>query len=268
MNKRFLVVLAAMAMWLCCHPAAAHDYWIMPSEFQLQAPGWISFDFTAGHRPFFPDENPLQEGFQLQVFQPNGVTVELPALLSGNRRTAGEIKLDQIGTYLLTAYSAQPAYWTQTEDGKSHNLPKNEVQGPIKKSGMYVKSIKTFVDVRDMTNEVLGPCGYAIELVPVQHPGNINVGQSLQVKALYKGQPLANTEVFAFSDRSEAKGGHDRTAAGKTDDQGIATVNFGGPGVWVIYCKHEVPTPGDAKAEFSNYRGYIMLEVKAEQAKK
>lgn len=261
MKKKALSVWMVFALSIACGTATAHDYWIRPNAFHLDGPAWVSFDFTAGHAPFIADENPLHEDYKLEVFRPDGAPADPPVVFSGMRRAAGEMRLAEVGTYLLSAVSTKAGYWSQMEDGEWRNLPKDQVQGQVKKSGKYVKSVKTFVSVRDTSDTVLSPRGYEIELVPVQHPGKVKAGQPFEVRVVHRGEPLAGTEVFALNEGFTPKEHYETPVKTKTDDKGVASVTFEQPGVWVVYCKHEVQTPDDPKADFANYRGYMMLDV-------
>jgi len=271
MKHRNLIFAVALLFACFSTPAMAHDYWIMPSDFHYDTPQWISFDFTAGHDLFHPDENPLEEDFKLEIFNPDGTKGGPPIIFSGMRRTVGDVKLEAAGTYLLSAFSLQPVCYTRLKDGTWVNKCKNEIrdQSTIQEngSGMYAKSIKTFVTINTHTVGNLNSKKYDIELVPLTNPGLAKTGEKLWIQVLKKGKPVPEgTDVF-YTTRSSHT--HDGTApppkATKTwSSLGLATLDFDEPGFWIVYCRLVEPAPNLKKADFINQRGYMLLEVAAQ----
>jgi uncharacterized GH25 family protein len=271
MKHRKLIIALALLFSAVALPVMAHDYWIMPNDFFFETPQWISFDFTAGHDLFHPDENPLEENFKLEVFNPDGTKGGPPIIFGGMRRAVGDVKLEEAGTYLLSAFSLQPVCYSQLTDGTYVNLCKNQIkdQSTIKPngSGMYVKSIKTYVTIGTHTDGNLDKKKYDIELVPLTNPGLAKVGQQLWIQVLKNGKAVpAGTDVFYTTRSSHAHGGSTPPPpkATTTWGQGYATLDFDEAGFWVVYCKLVEAAPNPKKADFINQRGYLLLEVAAQ----
>ena len=62
----------------------------------------------------------------------------------------------------------------------------------------YSKHVKTIFQVGDKrTDDWKKALGYPIEFVPLDNPYGLNTGDSIRVKLLFKGEPLANQLVYA-----------------------------------------------------------------------
>ena len=253
-----------LGLCLPCAPGLAHDYWIKPDRFLLEEADWVSFDFTAAHEYFGMEENPIHQGFGLEIIAPDGQTNEPPHLFSGHRRAVGEVELRQNGTYLISGVSQIPLFYTQLK-GRGMYVSKDKAPDDAIKTGCYLKSVKTFVTVSEPTSETLKSRGYIIELVPQQHPAIIRPGQDAGFQVLFEGKPLAGVELKVIQEGFISTAHGDAPVQAETDSKGIGRLTFPEPGIWIVYCLYEVQTPDDARADFYNYRAYLMLEVQEEE---
>jgi uncharacterized GH25 family protein len=72
----------------------------------------------------------------------------------------------------------------------------DELDGPaVEKYSKHVKAIFQVGDKR--SNDWEKTLGYPIEFVPLENPYDLNTGDSIRVKLLFKGKPLANQLVYA-----------------------------------------------------------------------
>ncbi len=88
------------------------------------------------------------------------------------------------------------------------------------------------------------PLGLPLEIVPLIQPYGLLPGDAFRFELLLKGQPLADTKVYAekYYDPPLDKPYFPesltiRTA--RTDRNGIAIVNLHSPGWWVLFAEHE-----------------------------
>ena len=83
----------------------------------------------------------------------------------------------------------------------------------------YSKHVKTIFQVGDkMTNDWQTVLGYPIEFVPMSNPYAAHAGDDLQVKLLWKGQPLSDQLVYVGSDGEDHGHSHDSGEAHSHDD--------------------------------------------------
>lgn len=94
---------------------------------------------------------------------------------------------------------------------------------------MYGKNIVNVGHDSADTAVITRPVDHLLEIVPLDNPANVRVGELFKVKVLYKGEPLANVPVtatfegFDLTDREkshkvEAQAFYDVTAADGTVD--------------------------------------------------
>lgn len=90
-----------------------------------------------------------------------------------------------------------------------------------------------------------------LEIVLLDNPANLNMGDELVVKILYKGEPVA-AKILAARDGVSAKE-HAYVIRSKSDAQGLATLSITEPGWWMLRSKLDLlnETPGFDKDEVS-----------------
>ncbi|GMN11236.1 DUF4198 domain-containing protein [Croceitalea sp. MTPC9] len=116
----------------------------------------------------------------------------------------------------------------------------------------YSKHVKSIFQVGDTkTHDWQTALGYPIEFIPLNNPYALHTGDSLEVKLLFKGKPLANQLVYADYKGSKNAHSHDggtshshevdgnkqlhtHTSGQKlrTDAEGIAKANLSSDGIW------------------------------------
>ncbi|MDO4696018.1 MAG: DUF4198 domain-containing protein [Neisseria sp.] len=133
------------------------------------------------------------------------------------------------GSYLVTA-EYQPTFWSR----KGANWKRTDLQGMegaeyCEQTRMYGKNIVNVGHDSAETAVITRPVGQLLEIVPLDNPANIRVGEPFKVRVLYEGEPLPNATVtatfkgFDLSDRSkthkvEAQAFSDTTLADGTVD--------------------------------------------------
>jgi hypothetical protein len=113
------------------------------------------------------------------------------------------------------------------------------------------KFAKTFVEIGDGGPRAFRRAvGHALELVPVNDPSTLLAGDTLVIRLLYHGQPVASAHlhagaaapgVTATSDSTQAAvpGGKDLGA--ETGSDGVARIVVGEAGLWNVRALHAAP---------------------------
>ncbi|WP_032827294.1 DUF4198 domain-containing protein, partial [Kingella kingae] len=65
---------------------------------------------------------------------------------------------------------------------------------------MYGKHIANVGHESASTAIISRPLGHLLEIVPLDNPANVHVGEPFKVKVLYKGEPLPNVTLTATFD--------------------------------------------------------------------
>ncbi|MDQ7031814.1 MAG: DUF4198 domain-containing protein, partial [Desulfonauticus sp.] len=239
----------------------AHDYWIMPDTFYPSANSMLKVIFTCSHKYFISQEIPDITKYKFNLLTPEGR--QFPITYSKVRPEGAWIFVPIFGsgTYVVSATSIAPSYWSQTPEGWIPE-PKSAVKEAVK-GGKYIKSVKLFLRVgRKVSNSYKKVFGYPIEIVPQKDPTLLKVGENLPLRVLYYGKPLNNVTVFAIYDgyKTAEKGMYPIKT--KTDRNGVANVKLDRPGKWLIGAKYQFDIKGNPDADYENCRAYIMFKIK------
>lgn len=220
MLRTIVGILVALS---AAFPAVAHDTWVQTNIHVIRSGDAVHIDLMLGnhgndHRDFKLASKIDLEGCKLRVHDPHGKSYDIADRLSD------------------TGYAPKEGFWTAkfaaTVPGLytvEHTLDKVVNHG---KSVRSIRSAKTcFVVSKSLDKVPFGnpgfdkPFGHALELVPAANPVTpMGPGESIKVRLLFKGKPLADTRV-SFIPRGEtlAEGFDDRYER-KTDAEGMASV--------------------------------------------
>lgn len=109
----------------------------------------------------------------------------------------------------------------------------------------YHKHVKALLQVgTERSDDYTAVLGYPAELVPLENPYSLRRGQSLRVRALVEGKPVAGQVVIA--------GGRTRSGArieprrSVTDSAGVANVRLTPAGRWYVKFIHMEPVTSDS----------------------
>ena len=238
----------------------AHDYWIMPETFQPKQNSILKISFGAGHAYFENEETPDVTKFRLLLISPQGREIPIACSRIDSKAIYAKIPIFGQGTYIISAVSTMPEYWSKTTDGFTPGR-KSEFQNVLS-GGMYIKSTKTFFTVGTPSSCYQKSLGHIIEIIPQQNPSVLKTGMNLSVLIMFQNKPLENVPVFGIYEGYKPKDHSDQPVKTRTNKNGIATVKIDRSGKWIIYARHELKTPGNPDADFENYRPYMMFEIK------
>ncbi len=242
MHPRSLLALAA-ALLLGALTAQAHRIWILPGVTVLSGTDqWVSVDAAVSNNLFFPNHRGVSLE-QVEVFAPNGSTVELQNGATGRIRSAFELHLQQQGTYRI---SLKPGMGRRPGGGAGDLFGSYEEAGQVKRwrgtpetlaaEGMAAKpgfklresggrKVVTFVTLGNPSTENLKVEGKGIEVEYLTHPNDLFTGDAASFRVLLDGQPAAKAEVAVVlgDDRYRNEAGE---TVLHTGDNGVVTINW------------------------------------------
>ena len=149
-------------------------------------------------------------------------------------------------------------------DGVVDMLDRREREGTMEDDAVekYAKHVKTIFQVgEEKTDDWQTVLGYPIEFVPLANPYDLHPGDSLSVRLLYGGRPLAGQLVLIDSDRSSAPHTHDGGEAHthaaatevRTDADGKLTFQVSGEGSWFLRTIHMITSEEEGLTHESNW---------------
>lgn len=118
------------------------------------------------------------------------------------------------------------------EDGIPDVLNARTLNGELGKAvrERYHKHVKAVLQVGDTRSDAFGTVlGYPAEIVPLANPYGARIGDTLAVRALVDGKPVANQLVIAGGERDGQK--MEETRA-RSDSAGVARFALSGAGKW------------------------------------
>ncbi len=143
-------------------------------------------------------------------------------------------RFKQKGFYIVYA-STKSGYYTMALKGGRvlhYSKPMNEVEGRILVSNFYQQFAKAVLKAGNSSQGFDRAVGFKMEVIPLQDPSKLRLGDFMRVKVLFKGRPLPFVPVYAtyegFSTRD------DYAFATETDENGIAEIRILHWGRWMV----------------------------------
>jgi uncharacterized GH25 family protein len=111
----------------------------------------------------------------------------------------------------------------------------------------YAQHGKALINVGKVDgNPFMTQLGHVLEIIPLNNPNLIKLGDTIEVRVLLEGKPAPDIEIEAAS----LFGISDTTIQTATDTKGEAAVTTAGHhGPWIIKAIFRTPAPDDLKAK-------------------
>lgn len=211
---RFLARGTAVALACLTAAAAAHEYWI-----ERDAGAYVLYQghLYASHAG--EARVPYDPGIvrQTHCLRPNGERVQPQPPAAYPLRLPGACA----ALFVQTA----SGYWSQTLTG-TVNKPKTEAAGVLRswRSEESIKYIETY------SPALAVPLTGGFELVPLNDPFQVALGDKLSVRATWQGKPKAGVAVAYHGD-----------TRGVTGADGTVNIRLRAPGTQVLAASFEEP---------------------------
>ena len=222
-------VLSGDDVWVTVDAAVSNDLFYF-EHFPLRIANIGSPPETTGARGGRPG--------QLSITAPDGSAVQAQNGSIGRYRSTFDLPLKQKGTYKLAVTNdgifasykegGQTKRWRGSAEEFAKQVPQNAegLQASFTQSRMEV-----YVTSGKPTKETLKITGTGLELSPVTHPNDLNVGSDATFQMMLDGKPAANLKVTVIPG-----GNRYRDKLGEmtltTDADGKFTVKWPEPGMY------------------------------------
>jgi uncharacterized GH25 family protein len=158
------------------------------------------------------------------------------------------------GTYVIgaslsprqIALSAEAFNGYLKEDGIPDVLDARTRNGALGRAARerYQKHVKAILQVGDLRTRAFEfVLGYPAEIVPLTNPYLVILGDTLAVRCLVDGQPVAQQLIIAGGERDTTRIPETRV---RTASDGVARFVIRTPGKWYVKFIHLVPVQGDS----------------------
>ena len=213
-------------------PLAAHDLYLMPSNFfpskgeQIAVAVHNGDGFPQSEDAAAPDRlrdatlYSSKAAYNILNFKAQGLAVvgdarvkETGTLLLALRTTPNSIEMDAAAFHKYLKHEG----WDSVIDWRAKNG-----QDGARGRERYTKFAKSLIQSGAPDGNFSRQAGFTVEFVPVQNPYEAKRGSSLPVRLLLRGQPAAGVLVTLSSAAAQGRAVH--TTLGRTDLQGIINV--------------------------------------------
>lgn len=262
--KRLLPLFLLLAAAI---PAAAHDFWIVPSSFRPAPGSALAIRLKVGER--LQGDAVPRDPWQVERFVLRSA--------AGEKKVDGPPGAEPAGFVRIAAEDSGLAWVAYQSRGTRLDLPAAEFEKALKLEGLeriielrrkngesakpskevFSRSAKVLLKVGDGAGNLWSqPVGLSLELVPEKNP--LSPDRELPVRLLYQGKPLAGVLVVAL--HAKHLGG---TIAARSGTDGRVRLKLSQPGFWLIKAVHMVPAAAATGADWESHWASLTFESTA-----
>lgn len=256
----------AGAAALISMPVLAHDFWIQPNRFVLDAPGPVAVTMYVGHGQAKDRWGVSADHIlQFNAIGPKGLTSRLASLRMNGRAFDALVPLEQPGCHILALQSKSAL--SQLPAVRFNDYVKTEGITPIASARaragsensegreFYSRRAKTIVQVGPVDAASIAratsPVRLKLEIVPGRHPQKLGAGNTMPVQVLFNGKPLAGALVKLTDLDADAE----PVGTERTNSAGRATLRIPHAGKWqmnVVWAEPLRSASADYRTTFSS----------------
>ncbi len=268
MRKMFFLLL----LFLMPFTVTGHDFFLYPNAFHVQPGDSVTISIHVAQT--FPGKAVKWETQRVLLFRhfANNFNNDLRDLAPLPDSSGVKIRLRHQGVHGFALNWAAKYIEIDAEhfneylasEGLDHILELRKKRGESDRPGRerYSRYVKTFIcagkpDDRAYKRTI----GQMLELVPLNNPYRLSVGDTLTVQLLFRGKPLAGALISSTYADFQGRPDHYLQSA-RTNEKGIARVPISHTGPWLVRCVYMLPRDADPKATLESWWGSITFEVK------
>lgn len=271
------VQLTGLALIVAAAPAAAHDFWIQPLQYQVGVGQPFGATLLVGHGEARQRWGNDVSRIPLLLDISAGGRIDIRASMRPVAMTDIMTRLKTPGLHIIAlqsvpARSDLPAVRFNQylkDEGLRLPLAARTRTGSTNAPGRerYSRRAKTLVQVGAQTAANTGlatrPIGLTLEIVPGKNPYALDRTRRLPVQVLYKGKPLAGASIRLTRLESDER----PIASRITDRSGRATFTVPPVGSWLVNVIWSEPIVGDSQADFATIFSSLTFGYAARSAK-
>ena len=147
-------------------------------------------------------------------------------------------------------------YYTKTRKG-GERAPKTGLKDVVRcyYSDNSMKAVFNSGDKGSLSNAF----GQSLEIIPQSNPAELNVGDYMPVKVLYRGSPYDGT-VYSTYEGFSTEGAYAYTI--DTDDNGIANIRLLDRGRWLVYARVENDYPDPKVCDVEAFTSTLTFSIR------
>ncbi len=255
--KKLLFVTLLVAILFS---ALAHEYILIAYNYKVQKGDTLEMHLFVADGFNIELERPMQTSItkKFNLINENGIT-DLLAITKNETLPIVNFKVDFEGLGLLHmerdyARNVLPTHsfldYLKEDHIENINL-KNEPSKKLQRE-KYTRYIKALVQSGNNNSDTLYKTitGQKFEIVLLQNPYALRIGEMLKVQLLFMGKPLANKVITARN----RKGNLPSIAiTSRTNANGICSFKITRGGDWFIHGTHMIPCPDKVDSDWESF---------------
>jgi uncharacterized GH25 family protein len=260
-------LLSLLFVTLITFVTIAHEFWLEPVNFFYHVGETLSVAFKVGENfvgePWITTNEKVEK---LEIHHLNSVA-DLRASLKEDPKENLSYTLHEEGTHMIVLQSknsfieleAEKFNTYLKEEGLDDPYYEREKSNTLTKPGKenYARFSKLLIQVggkRDDTYKKV--VGLPIEIIPLQNPYSLRVGDLMQFKIFFNGKPLFGAKVVFWNRQSN------RTIVQPvyTLQDGTVEDHISNTGMWMVSVVKMVPCK-DGTADWQSYWGSLTFGV-------
>lgn len=267
MYRHLLSALVFVALAL---PLAAHDFWIEPATFRPALDTRVALELRVGEN-FAGDEVP-RRAEKIESFVSWNGGVSTPVAGIEERTPAGIFRARSTGVTWIAYRSRTTAIELEAvkfenylrEEGLDHVVLLRDQRGETALPGKerYSRCAKALLVVQGAPGDNVPHAGFdqvlglTLEIVPVNDPATLRPGDTLTVRVLHAGKPLANALVGL---RAKVAAEHETRV--RTDAEGRVAFTLAASGATLLRVVHMARAQAGSGADWESWWASLSCDV-------
>ncbi len=262
------LVRLVVGLLLAALVVGAHDTWLVPASFQVQAGRPVqvalntSEDFPTSEAAAAPDRIARFEAVtDARRVEVTGYRVEGKSLVAEVTPGRGLTMVAAVTRARLIVLKQEIFNSYIGEEGLEPIVAARAARGQTYADGRerYSKIAKLALCVGEAAGRrYRQPLGLRLEIVPLTNPCGLRAGDVLTVQVLFEGRPLPNVWLAAGT---EGAHGHNYPFRQHTDADGRAIVLLDRPGPWFVRALHMVASTEFSDADWQSWFSTLTFAV-------
>ena len=246
MRKAIFIILAGMLITLTAASAQAHMLWFNTNQHKADPGETVWLEIGWGHK--YPRHEAMKEGWIERVYalDPNGQEVAVEKIFPAFYRFTPTTK----GTYRIIA-NLKSGFLSITEQG--HKLGSKKDVTDVVSCFQYIMNAKALIEVGGKKDGFSRRSEELLEIIPLKDPASLKVGDTLPVKVIFRGKPLAGAKVQGIYSGFKTDEKKHWAVEEESDSEGIVRVRLSSKGQWLFKTGHKIPYPDKAEADEYSY---------------
>lgn len=261
--KLLLLIVFLFLCWL----GQAHEFWMQPNRFHFAAGEALILSFSVGEDFTREPWKFKKDKVEKLEWHYAGGSADLRDRIAEGVDQNVTVSLPEEGTHMVViqtydsfiAIDGEQFNAYLEEDGLEEALDFRKKNNLLADSAreLYSRYSKTLVQVGARTDETYKKViGLPIEIIPLQNPYALKVGDRIQFKILFRGQPLFGALVKIFNRHNN------RTTIQNIYSQQDGTIEttVSNNGSWLVGVV-KIVASGDRRADWKSYWGSLVFGI-------